>query len=142
MVLEAPEEWDDHPYKFAEWLELLSIARWPNPSGEAELRAQLEGAADDLRLFPTQGDLEEAVESKVQAVFGELGRRATWANGGYPFILTNGTVRLRTDTSQIESIPDCGIAYLFALGATYYRHQYYKSLPKPKAQNDNFPGKE
>lgn len=142
MVLEPPEEWDDCPYKFAEWLELLSISRWPNTSGEAELRAHLEGVADDLKLFSTQEELEEAVESKVQAVFEELGRRAIWANGGYPFILNNGTVLLRTDTDQIESFPDCNSAYLFALGTTYYRHQYYRILPNPKAENDIFPGKE
>jgi hypothetical protein len=141
MQLEPPAEWDAHPYEYAEWLELLAIQRWPNPSGEAELRSHLEGIADDLKLFASQDELEDKVESKVQAVFEELSKRLTWSEGGYPFKLENGTILLKTETDQITTISDSSIAYIFALGATFYRHKYFRNLRKPKDENDKFPGK-
>jgi hypothetical protein len=141
MIIEAPAEWDDYAYRFAEWLELMSIQRWPNPSGEAELRALLEGTGDDLKLFSSQSEMDEAVESKVQEVFEELDRRAVWADGGYPFVLNRGKVTLETGGADLGSTREPSVAYLFALAATYYRHVYYKGLKTPKDEHDSFPGR-
>jgi hypothetical protein len=128
--------WDSQAYHFAEWLELLAIKNSPQPSSQADLRSLLEGASDDMALLGDPSELDEKVEEIIQAVFEELKSRSEWAGPGYPFKLETGTITLATSFDQPS---DAHLGYLLSLLATFYRHDYYTRIAKPKNENDQFP---
>jgi hypothetical protein len=138
MLVQPPNTWDAQPFEFAEWLELLSIVRWPNPSGEGELRSFLEGVADDLGLFSNTDEFNDAVEAKIQAVFEEFSNRQKWSGAGYPFSIEKSAVTF-TAQGTVDQLSDHILGYLFGLLTTFYRHTYFPQLPKPKRRRDLFP---
>lgn len=143
-IIGAPQAWVSPPTAYAEWLELLALARWPLSAGQSDIRALLEGAADDFTEQTGSDAVDEASEQAIQAAFDEFSRRIAWSAGGYPFDVRNGQITFRAKNGAHEA-QDRHLAYALSLLITYLRQDFNKrfgnkkKLPRSKKAKLTFP---